>query len=99
MTRTCGSVAMPVLPGATSDLVHAGLAAQLPGERVLAAAAADDEDAGGHHEGHRGHISDQAVAAGRCRFGRHARSMVWVRSGPTETNTIGTPAWSSSADT
>ena len=42
---------------------------------------------------------DQAVAAGRWRFGRHARSMVWVRSGPTETNTIGTPAWSSSADT
>ena len=41
----------------------------------------------------------QAVAAGRWRIGRQARSIVWVRSGPTETSTIGTPASSSSAVT
>ena len=40
-----------------------------------------------------------AGVGGRWRIGRQARSMVWVRSGPTETNTIGTPACSSSAVT
>ena len=35
----------------------------------------------------------------RWRIGRHARSIVWVRSGPTDTSTIGAPACSSSAVT
>ena len=35
----------------------------------------------------------------RRRIGRHARSIVWVRSGPTDTSTIGAPAVSSSAVT
>ena len=47
----------PGAPRRDQHLVHARLAAQLPGERVLAAAAADDEDAGGHHEGHRGDVT------------------------------------------
>ena len=47
----------PGAPGRDQHLVDAGLAAQLPGERVLAAATADDEDAGGHHEGHRGDLT------------------------------------------
>ncbi len=34
---------------------------------------------------------------GRLRIGRQARSIVWVRSGPTDTSTIGTPACSSMA--
>ena len=41
----------------------------------------------------------QTGAAGRLRIGRQARSIVWVRSGPTETSTIGTPACASSAVT
>jgi hypothetical protein len=33
-----------------------------------------------------------APATTRWRIGRHARSIVWVRSGPTDTSTIGAPA-------
>ena len=74
------------------DLVDARLGGQLPGQRVLAPAAPDDHDAGRHHEAHAG-------SPARLRIGRHARSMVWVRSGPTDTRTIGTPAWLSMAET
>ena len=65
---------------------------------MLAPATAEDEDAGGHGERHAG-SSAQAGVVGRWRIGRQARSIVCVRSGPTETNTIGTPACSSSAVT
>ena len=40
-----------------------------------------------------------APATTRWRIGRQARSIVWVRSGPTETSTIGAPAASSRAVT
>ena len=72
-------------------LVHPGLGGELPGQRVFAPTAAHDDDARRHHERHAG--------TGRRRTGRQARSIVWVRSGPTETRTIGTRAWSSSAVT
>ena len=81
-----------VAAGRDDDLVDARLGRQLPGQRVLAPAASDDEDAGRRHEAHAG-------SPGRWRIGRHARSIVWVRSGPTDTSTIGTPACSSIADT
>ena len=93
--RTRGSVADRVAAGRDEDRVDAGLAGELPGEGVLAAAAPDDEDARRHHERRRAH----AGIPGRRRIGRQARSMVWVRSGPTETSTIGTPACSSMAVT
>ena len=72
--------------GRHDDLVDARLGGQLPGQGVLAATAPDDEDPGRHDQAHTG-VPD------RLRIGRQARSMVWVRSGPTETSTIGTPAW------
>ena len=81
-------------PGRHDDLVDAGLRGELPGEGVLAAAAADDEDPGRHDEARGAH--DRAIPP-RWRIGRQARSIVWVRSGPTETRTIGTPASSSRA--
>ncbi len=80
------------------DLVDAGLGRELPREGVLAPAATDDEDAGRHDERHRPPPPVPGIDA-RWRIGRQARSIVWVRSGPTDTNTIGTPACSSSADT
>ena len=76
-------------------LVHAGLQAELPGQGVFAAAAPDDEDAGRHHEAPGAH----AGIPGRWRMGRQARSIVCVRSGPTDTSTIGTPACCSMAVT
>ena len=97
--RTPGSGGDPRAPGRDDHLVDAGLAGQLPGERVLATAAAEDEDAGGHGGASRGVRRLRPASCGRWRIGRQARSMVWVRSGPTETNTIGTPACSSSAVT
>ena len=81
-----------VAAGRDDDLVDTRLGRQLPGQRVLAAAPTDDEDAGRRDEAHAG-------SPGLWRIGRQARSMVWVRSGPTETRTIGTPACSSIADT
>ena len=72
-------------------LVDARLPGELPGQRVLPTATADDQHPGRHHEAHAGRL-------GRLRIGRHARSIVWVRSGPTETSTIGTPACASMAD-
>ena len=72
---------------------------ELPCQRVLTAAAAKHEHPGRHDQGHRDDRTGQAGFTGRWRIGRHARSMVWVRSGPTDTNTIGTPACSSSAVT
>ena len=82
--------------------VDPGLVGQLPGQGVLTAAATDDEDPGRHHgRAHAGApvARPAPVSAGERRIGRQARSMVCVRSGPTETSTIGTPAWSSSAET
>ena len=81
-----------VAAGRHDDLVHARLRRQLPGQGVFPATAAHDEDPGRHDQAHAG-------KAGRWRIGRQARSMVWVRSGPTETRTIGTAAYSSIADT
>ena len=91
--RTRGSAAIAVAPGRDDDLVDARLGRELPGQRVLAAAAAHDEDPGRHQEAGRAH----AGIPGRWRIGRQARSIVWVRSGPTETSTIGTPACASIA--
>ncbi len=80
--------------GSHGHLVDAGLAGELPGEGVLAGTAADDEDPGRHdREAH------PVATVGRWRMGRYARSMVWVRSGPTDTSTIGTPAATSRAVT
>ena len=79
-------------PGRDDHLVDARFAGQLPGERMLAGAAPDDEDPGRHDQAH-------ADNPGRLRIGRHARSIVCVRSGPTDTRTIGTPACASMADT
>ncbi len=92
-------LADPRAAGRHEHLPDARLVRELPGERVLAAAPTEDEDAGRDGEGHAASFDRQAGRVGRCRIGRQARSMVWVRSGPTETNTIGTPAWSSSAVT
>ena len=49
---------------------------------------------GRHHE-----ATAHATIPGRFRIGRQARSIVWVRSGPTDTSTIGTRAYSSIAVT
>ena len=83
----------PVGTRRDEDLVDAGLSGQLPGEGVLAAAATDDQDPGRLDE------LAHAPASTRWRIGRHARSIVCVRSGPTDTSTIGAPACSSSAVT
>ena len=97
-----GHAADPRLPGdriaagRDDHLVDARLGGQLPGQRVLAAAAPDDEDPGRGMEMHPG---AHAGSPGRWRIGRQARSIVCVRSGPTDTRTIGTPACSSIADT
>ena len=80
-----------ITPRRHDDLVDARLAGQLPGKRMLAPATAHDQDAGRHHEAHAG-------SPARLRIGRQARSIVWVRSGPTDTSTIGTPACASIAD-
>ena len=80
----------PGTPRRHDDLVHARLAGQLPGQRVLATATADDQDPGRHDQAH-------ATIPVRLRIGRQARSIVWVRSGPTETSTMGTPACDSMA--
>ena len=80
-----------VAAGRHDDEVDPGLGSELPGDGMLAAAATDDEDAGRHHrQAHPG-------TTGWWRIGRQARSMVWVRSGPTDSSTIGTPACSSIA--
>ncbi len=77
-----------VTAGADEHGVDAGFHAQLPRQRVLASATPHDQDARRHHEAAAAH----AEIPGRRRMGRKARSMVWVRSGPTDTSTIGTPA-------
>ena len=79
-------------PWCHDDLVHARLAGKLPRKRVLACARPHDQRA--RRRGR--HVSP---AADRRRIGRHARSIVWVRSGPTDTRTIGTPASASTAVT
>ena len=84
-----------VAAGRDEHIVDAGLDAQLPGQGVLATTAAHDQDPGRHREAPGAH----AGIPGRWRIGRHARSIVWVRSGPTDTSTTGTPAWASMADT
>ena len=84
-------------PGAArrdDHLVDTRFGGELPGERVLAPAAADDEDPGRHDQ-----ATAHATIPGRLRIGRQARSIVWVRSGPTDTSTIGTRAYSSIAVT
>ena len=75
-------------------LVDARFGGQLPGQGVFAAADTHDEHPRRHHEA-RAHES----TAGRVRIGRQARSIVWVRSGPTDTRTMGTRACSSMAVT
>ena len=80
----------PGTPRRDDDLVDARLRGELPGERVFAPATADHQDPGRHDQGH-------ATIPGRLRIGRQARSIVWVRSGPTDTSTIGTPACDSMA--
>ena len=87
----------PVGSGRDEDLVDARLGGELPGQRVLAAAAADDQDPGRLDQARQRRSC--ARHRGRWRIGRQARSIVCVRSGPTETSTIGAPACSSSAVT
>ena len=89
-------VAIAALPGATKTSFMPGSRGELPGERVLARARADDEGAGRRRCARRA-VRARDRARGRRRIGRQARSIVWVRSGPTETSTIGTPASSSTA--
>ena len=84
-------------PGAArrdDHLVDTRFRGKLPGERVLAPATADDEHPGRHDQ-----ATAHATIPGRFRIGRQARSIVWVRSGPTDTSTIGTRAYSSIAVT
>ena len=98
-TRTCGSPEIPALPGRDQHLVHARLAAQLPGERVLAAAAADDEDAGGHHERHRPVIAVRpSPPGGGASAATPARWSGSARDRPRRTRSA-PPACASSADT
>ncbi len=86
---------MPGLPGATTTS-HPGvaIAGEPPAQGVLPAA-------GAHHE--HSAVHRQAPAAAVVRRGpeatRPVRMMVWVRSGPTLTSVMGTPASSSSAST
>ncbi len=82
-----------VAPRGDDHLVDARLRPELPGQRVLAAAAPHDEDPGRHQQAGRAHAGIPA----RFRIGRQARSMVCVRSGPTDSSTIGTPACASMA--
>ncbi len=82
--------------GGHDHLVHAGFRGQLPGERVFATASAHDEDPGRHDQPS---ATAHVGIPGRLRIGRQARSIVWVRSGPTDTSTIGTLAWRSMAVT
>src|SRR5262249_37297260 len=81
-----------IAPGRHDDLVHTGLAGQLPGVRMLAPAAAHDDDPGRRDERHAGRPT-------RWRIGRKARSIVCVRSAPTDSRTMGTRACSSIAET
>ena len=83
-------------PRRHDDLVDPRFPRQLPGQCVLAPATPHDQDPGRHHQPS---AAVHAGKPGRWRIGRQARSIVWVRSGPTETSTIGTPAWASIADT
>ena len=84
--ETLGNSAIPALPGATMTTFDARFGGKFPGEGVFATASADDHDPTRSAVAHAG-------SPGRLRIGRHARSMVWVRSGPTDTSTIGTPAY------
>ena len=90
----------PGAPGHGDDRLDARLAGQPPGQGVLPAAAADEEDAArdGGRRAHRGRRPRRSAAPARpAPSGRSWRTTVWVRSGPTETSRIGTPASASSA--
>jgi hypothetical protein len=78
-------VAIPALPGAT-------ITSLVPGS--LATLATNFQ---GEEQDPRGDERIHATIPGRLRIGRQARSIVWVRSGPTDTRTIGTPACDSMA--
>ena len=90
--RTCGSPAIAAPPGATRTSFT-------PGSRPSFQAMACSRPPPPSTSTLVGMTRVMRSVVGRWRLGRHARSIVWVRSGPTETNTIGTPACSSSADT
>ena len=100
VTRTCGSPAIPALAGRDQHLVHAGLAAQLPGEGVLAAATADARGSGSASRG----SSDATPRSGRRSSGGGASAATparWsgsARARPRRTRS-GRPRASSSADT
>ncbi len=74
-----------------------GVSDKSPAECVLPTAGAHHEHAATHHQV----PAAAAAAAGRRvpEATRPVRTMVWVRSGPTLTSEIGTPASSSSAST
>ena len=92
--RTRGSAAIASFPGATNTLLT-------PGSTLSFQASACSRPPLPTIRMRVGITSAPAHAGipGRRRMGRKARSMVWVRSGPTETSTIGTPACSSIAET
>ena len=83
-----------VAPRGDDHLVDARLRAELPGQRMLATAAPHDEDPGRHQQARS--VAHAGIPA-RFRIGRQARSIVCVRSGPTDSSTIGTPACASMA--
>ena len=89
--RTRGSSAMPALPGATTTSLTPGSPASFQASACSRPPPPTIRTRVGIDEAHAGRL-------GRLRIGRHARSIVWVRSGPTETSTIGTPACASMAD-
>ena len=80
--------------------LHAGFAGQAPDQGVLASAAAEYQHpsgAGGHGIGAGLQAHRPAVVRGRR--GRALRSIVWRRSGPTETSAIVAPESRSTAST
>ncbi len=104
-TRTPGHRGEGGTPRDREDLLDAGLTGEPPGEGVLAAPATDDEDPprgrGGGHQASPPPAARVARApspsAPAASSDRSCITTVWVRSGPTETSRIGTPANASSA--
>ena len=94
--RDAGHARDRVAAGEREDERDAGLPGQPDRQRVLAAARAHQQDAAWRHPAWRPGGSHQPRPAAR---GRSSSITVWVRSGPTETSVIGTPASSASAAT